>query len=1065
MATPTQQQLRSATYNRTAQVQQQAQQQAVQQYNQTVASQQQTVNSEIAERQARIDYLQNYISKLREHGQSNTTSYHNKETEMKRLQGEVTYLSEAQKIVQGGTAVNVSNFDTSASEYAVSTPEYQRSLYKARKKEASQQKYTKPTIGTWTGVVEESMNDKFEKATYYEKGKSVGTSLEKPIITTTPAQPEIYFTEREVYHNEPVQVEPTNLMKAYQYSKLSPSQKFEAFGTEVKRLQSKPKEILFDNKVVDIAKRVLMVNSIIAPNTEIVKVTKTDSGEIVEKATEEEKKFYLERKSYSPPVPVEPTNLMKAYQYSRLSPSQKFGAFGTEVKRLQGEVKNIGIVKAYNQGQGIISGSTNVVGYIAGSMERKLGGPFIEQRVIITTMAGKIAPYLIPGFGQALYFAEGIEEKWLSSKAIKGREEIAKRYELYGFKSGKGLAEIPINIKLVTGFIAVQAYASKNPIVIKGKQVRTMSLVPDSSRTATKVIGNAESRFKIVQTTTRTVTTYRQGLIVFPQVISPRTAKTVTSGLTTLNLFGKKVNIVNPTYTQTFTRTDKLMSIGNIAYRNGEAYGFVMGQRQGAKIAKIYALTGKVSPANIEQIGTLPKIQSNLLTKTGVLNTNAKYGLANVQLKELGRLKKVGGEYFFTFKEQTGKTLFGSLVAGKTEPVRTISKYSYTKEGFLKKDIIVKYKGQPVVYTTYTKTGGRTAVTFTFPEEQNVLSFSNIAGKRTVEGLPRAGGKIFKMDILTSNQQVKKLTALSSRILGGSGQPRTIITDFLPNPNAQETIRSVFGQSTKFYSQGQSLLPRIIPTNPLLIPSPSTISGLELVNIGKGQSALISAGTRIAIPPAQIRVLTPKGNVLNAWATLSLLKTFPRVKPIEITKPASTTKIIDIVKPIEIVTPVVHHDQVQPEVLIIDEIVKPILKPTTQLKPKANTNLFAEPPKPTESSFAKTKKAELAEAFGVFIRRFGKDTSIGTFKTKEEAKGKLFSRLRATLAASGYITQGKEKISVGKLGGLDLGFGTSKREKYRVVELKNKRLKLGSGETKEIKMFKKKGRRKSVFGL
>jgi hypothetical protein len=142
----------------------------------------------------------------------------------------------------------------------------------------------------------------------------------------------------------------------------------------------------------------------------------------------------------------------------------------------------------------------------------------------------------------------------------------------------------------------------------------------------------------------------------------------------------------------------------------------------------------------------------------------------------------------------------------------------------------------------------------------------------------------------------------------------------------------------------------------------------------------------------------------------------------------------------------------------------PVVTPPTPPPPPPASPIITPPPISPILEKTKEKKPSLMAEFRAFARRFGADKEIGLFKTKEEAKEKLFKRLRTTLAASGYITKGsgkgQRKLKVSELGGLKAGFRPSKIDVFRVVEKKPKRLKKGTWETEEIKLFKK-GRRKS----
>lgn len=83
------------------------------------------------------------------------------------------------------------------------------------------------------------------------------------------------------------------------------------------------------------------------------------------------------------------------------------------------------------------------------------------------------------------------------------------------------------------------------------------------------------------------------------------------------------------------------------------------------------------------------------------------------------------------------------------------------------------------------------------------------------------------------------------------------------------------------------------------------------------------------------------------------------------------------------------------------------------------------------------KKPKVEDMFEVFVRRRGKDISIGTRKTAPKARRFLKKRLATTLRASGFITDPtgqKLKPKVTK------GFRVAKRDPLRLVEKRGRRL-------------------------
>lgn len=102
----------------------------------------------------------------------------------------------------------------------------------------------------------------------------------------------------------------------------------------------------------------------------------------------------------------------------------------------------------------------------------------------------------------------------------------------------------------------------------------------------------------------------------------------------------------------------------------------------------------------------------------------------------------------------------------------------------------------------------------------------------------------------------------------------------------------------------------------------------------------------------------------------------------------------------------------------------------------------------------KLKSMISSGSFEVFVRKAGKDISLGKKASKESAVSLLKRNLSGTLRASGYIKQGKQKLSFSELGIKDTMFRPSKIESYRVVQRKTKRLGRKS-EVSELQFFKK----------
>jgi len=129
----------------------------------------------------------------------------------------------------------------------------------------------------------------------------------------------------------------------------------------------------------------------------------------------------------------------------------------------------------------------------------------------------------------------------------------------------------------------------------------------------------------------------------------------------------------------------------------------------------------------------------------------------------------------------------------------------------------------------------------------------------------------------------------------------------------------------------------------------------------------------------------------------------------------------------------------------------PTTKPTTFLPPPI-------PPPGLPTAIAKAKKAmkEKPEVFEAFTTKFGKEISIGQFRTKPEARKELLAEITTTLRAGGFITKDKKKLRFGELGITSPAFRPSKIDPFKVIEKKEKRIKKGTQEAKEIQFFRKK---------
>lgn len=142
-------------------------------------------------------------------------------------------------------------------------------------------------------------------------------------------------------------------------------------------------------------------------------------------------------------------------------------------------------------------------------------------------------------------------------------------------------------------------------------------------------------------------------------------------------------------------------------------------------------------------------------------------------------------------------------------------------------------------------------------------------------------------------------------------------------------------------------------------------------------------------------------------------------------------------------------------------------KQTSKAVTKTKTINPIKPNKPLAPILPTTKKGKVQKiiednfgSFEAFGKRFGKDLSLGKFKTKKEAERSLLSFLKGSLGASGVVKQGNRNLNIKEL---DLfknnEFRAGKNDSSRIVQKSSFRLSSGQ-EKREIKYFKKKSKNK-----
>ena len=144
------------------------------------------------------------------------------------------------------------------------------------------------------------------------------------------------------------------------------------------------------------------------------------------------------------------------------------------------------------------------------------------------------------------------------------------------------------------------------------------------------------------------------------------------------------------------------------------------------------------------------------------------------------------------------------------------------------------------------------------------------------------------------------------------------------------------------------------------------------------------------------------------------------------------------------------------------QLEKQVLKP----KPQPPSKPIKKKPDWDFMKTLKQAKKELGDEdkFEVFVMKLGKDIKLEEdFATLGRAKKELVGKLRGTLRASGFITKGGKKIKAGELRLFGREFRPSKKDPFRIVERKERRIKKGTGEIGEILAFR--GSKRKLFRL
>jgi uncharacterized protein (DUF2147 family) len=333
--------------------------------------------------------------------------------------------------------------------------------------------------------------------------------------------------------------------------------------------------------------------------------------------------------------------------------------------------------------------------------------------------------------------------------------------------------------------------------------------------------------------------------------------------------------------------------------------------------------------------------------------------------------------------------------------------------------------------------------------KSNKLKVLRRVQEEEVNRIKKVVGDLKEYNRVQEAIQIKELQALK---LKRAEKPKTILD--LPG--------TVYVSPSSTLLQGKSNFDINIPTSTTIVSTEATtllpINRFSLINSNQNSFSEVSLlentrTTTTQLPILQIspKITTQQIQILNPEITT---KTKSNVKENLISK--NLVKSLSILK----------ETQVSKENLSLTSLLKTsqVLKNSqtfkqnqiTRQKPKEQKKPIPKYPKGILSAIDKVKKMskESPELFEVFVKKLGKDVSIGIAKTKKEAESILSSELKTTLRASGFVKKGGKRLTAKELDLFGTGFTQSKSDIFRIVQPKTQRLGTKS-ETREIQYFKK----------
>lgn len=659
----------------------------------------------------------------------------------------------------------------------------------------------------------------------------------------------------------------------------------------------------------------------------------------------------------------------------------------------------------FEEGAGVVTGTLNVTGFLAGEQERGrialeksrfrvLSLPTIPTtqqipalrtpdlvRIKRAEVIGSVGPFFIPVFGPAAFLTAGIEQRIFP----KGLEQIKQRQEFLqqaGFteSQAKKAARLPSELQIAAGIVAVQASLARQPFVTRGRQIRTTELIKQRNIQTPQGI---RTQFAIRTKTVLPITIERRGLVIF----GDRFVK-----------FQK-------------VRFDTLTVIGKPLVKDGQIRGLVRGQREGAKMFKILEFRGKVDEIAGGDISKLAREQQQLLRNFGTRTTGeTRFALGDVELKELGKV--VDGKFtkFEDFRK-LGTQTRTAVVGGKADPLRSIG---------LKQDDI--------------------ATLMTDIPDKELFTFTEITGKRLGEGFPT----------LARSQDLVKLDVLSKLIPEesfGTGVQVIKPADIVKTP-----LSKTFGTGQIQQIVLPSEVPSVIPTTAAkLTPEIIQTTALKTSTITGGLATLQQPTLQFVLPAARTTDIAAFG-VAGALRTQQAFTPtqVEAQKVFQIPTVATTPITSEVVKTITAVTPAI-----------------PIPTITTLVTPTVITTLPPTPaPLPTpqlrftlpEEGFITPRlrprriRGRRVGGFPVFLRRFGVFKPIGVGRTQQEALQIGSQAAERTLATTFKVPTAKA-VTIPKF--------TTKLTRQGPLFIEQRRFRLDApSEIAELQFFRRKKKRK-----